>query len=449
MRLSRYFLPVLKDSPKEAEIVSHKLMLRAGMIKQQAAGSYSWLPLGYKVLEKVVRIVEEEQNRSGAIELKMPTLQSADLWRESGRYDAYGEEMLRLKDRHKRDMLYGPTNEEMITDIFRTFVHSYRDLPLNLYHVQWKFRDEVRPRFGTMRSREFLMKDAYSFDLDFAGAQQAFYRMFVAYLRTFYRMGLVGIPMRADSGPIGGDMSYEFHVLADTGESAVFLHADLVHKLIPPIDIDFRSDLTPIFKDWTSLYAATDEMVDEAEFRAKVPADKQLSARGIEVGHIFYFGTKYSDPMKATVTGADGKEVTVHMGSYGIGPTRLVPAIIEASHDDNGIIWPVSVAPFEVELINLKAGDHDTDFACDKLYDALQDAGLDTLYDDRDQPAGAKFATADLIGIPYQLILGPRGLKEGNAEIKHRKTGERETLPVAAAVDRLKALIEPERRNTV
>ena len=449
MRLSRYFLPVLKDSPKEAEIVSHKLMLRAGMIKQQAAGSYSWLPLGYKVLEKVVRIVEEEQNRSGAIELKMPTLQSADLWRESGRYDAYGEEMLRLKDRHKRDMLYGPTNEEMITDIFRTFVHSYRDLPLNLYHVQWKFRDEVRPRFGTMRSREFLMKDAYSFGLDFAGAQQAFYRMFVAYLRTFYRMGLVGIPMRADSGPIGGDMSYEFHVLADTGESAVFLDADLVHKPIPPIDIDFRSDLTPIFKDWTSLYAATDEMVDEAEFRAKVPADKQLSARGIEVGHIFYFGTKYSDPMKATVTGADGKEVTVHMGSYGIGPTRLVPAIIEASHDDNGIIWPVSVAPFEVELINLKAGDHDTDFACDKLYDALQDAGLDTLYDDRDQPAGAKFATADLIGIPYQLILGPRGLKEGNAEIKHRKTGERETLPVAAAVDRLKALIEPERRNTV
>jgi prolyl-tRNA synthetase len=449
MRLSRYFLPVLKESPKEAEIVSHKLMLRAGMIKQQAAGSYSWLPLGYKVLEKVVRIVEEEQNRSGAIELKMPTLQSADLWRESGRYDAYGEEMLRLKDRHKRDMLFGPTNEEMITDIFRTFVHSYKDLPLNLYHVQWKFRDEVRPRFGTMRSREFLMKDAYSFDLDFAGAQQAFYRMFVAYLRTFHRMGLVGIPMRADSGPIGGDLSYEFHVLAQTGESGVFLDADLVHKPIPPIDIDFRSDLTPIFKDWTSLYAATDEMVDEAEFKAKVAADKQLRARGIEVGHIFYFGTKYSEPMKATVTGADGKEVTVHMGSYGIGPTRLVPAIIEASHDDNGIIWPVSVAPFEVELINLKAGDHDTDFACDKLYDALQDASLDTLYDDRDQPAGAKFATADLIGIPYQLILGPRGLKEGKAEIKHRKTGERETLPIDAAVARLKALVEPERRNTV
>lgn len=449
MRLSRYFLPVLKESPKEAEIVSHKLMLRAGMLKQQAAGSYSWLPLGFKVLQKVVKIVEEEQNRSGAIELLMPTLQSADLWRESGRYDAYGEEMLRLKDRHKRDMLYGPTNEEMITDIFRTYVHSYKDLPLNLYHVQWKFRDEVRPRFGTMRSREFLMKDAYSFDLDKVGATQAFYRMFVAYLRTFHRMGLVGVPMRADSGPIGGDMSYEFHVLASTGESGVFLHADLVNKPIPSIDTDFRSDLTPIFKDWTSLYAATDEMVDEKQFEAEVPADKRLKARGIEVGHIFYFGTKYSEPMKATVTGPDGKEITVHGGSYGIGPSRLVPAIIEASHDDNGIIWPVSVAPFEVELINLKAGDKDTDAACEKLYGELQSAGLDTLYDDRDQPAGAKFATADLIGIPYQIILGPRGLKEGQAEVKHRKTGERETLPLANAVERIRSLVEPERRDTV
>jgi prolyl-tRNA synthetase len=449
MRLSRYFLPTLKESPKEAEIVSHKLMLRAGMIKQQAAGSYSWLPLGFRVLQKVVRIIEEEQNRSGAVELLMPTVQSADLWRESGRYDAYGEEMLRLKDRHKRDMLYGPTNEEMITDIFRTYVKSYKDLPLNLYHIQWKFRDEVRPRFGTMRSREFLMKDAYSFDLDLAGATQAFYRMFVAYLRTFHRMGLVAVPMRADSGPIGGDMSYEFHVLAETGESAVFLHSDLVDKPIPPIDTDFRQDLTPIFKDWTSLYAATDEMLDEAAFKAQVPADKQLSARGIEVGHIFYFGTKYSEPMKATVTGPDGNQITVHGGSYGIGPTRLVPAIIEASHDDNGIIWPVSVAPFEAELINLKVGDKDTDAACETLYAELEAAGLDTLYDDRDQPAGAKFATADLIGIPYQVILGPRGLKDGQAEIKHRKSGERETLPIGDAVARLKALIEPERRNTV
>lgn len=449
MRLSRYFLPVLKESPKEAEIVSHKLMLRAGMIKQQAAGSYSWLPFGLKVLRKVVKIVEEEQDRSGAVELLMPTLQSADLWRESGRYEAYGKEMLRVEDRHEREMLYGPTNEEMITDIFRTYVKSYKDLPLNLYHVQWKFRDEVRPRFGTMRSREFLMKDAYSFDLDKERATAAFHRMFVAYLRTFHRMGLVGIPMKADSGPIGGDLSYEFHVLADTGESGVFLNSDLINKPIPAIDTDYRADLTPIFKDWTSLFAATDEMTDEAGFRAAVPADKQLMARGIEVGHIFYFGTKYSEPMKASVTGPDGKEVLVHMGSYGIGPTRVVPTIIEASHDDNGIIWPVSVAPFEAVLINLKAGDKDTDAACDKLYGELNAAGIDALYDDRDQPAGAKFATADLIGIPYQLILGPRGLKEGQAEIKHRKSGERETLPLANAVERLKGLIEPQRLDQV
>ena len=449
MRLSRYFLPVLKESPKEAEIISHRLMLRAGMIKQQAAGSYAWLPLGFRVLEKVKRIIEQEQDRSGAIELLMPTLQSADLWRESGRYDAYGDEMLRVKDRHKRDMLYGPTNEEMITDIFRTYVKSYKDLPLNLYHIQWKFRDEVRPRFGTMRSREFLMKDAYSFDLDKEGATQAFYRMFVAYLRTFHRMGLVGIPMRADSGPIGGDLSYEFHVLAETGESAVFLHADLVDKPIPPIDIDFRSDLTPLFRDWTSLYAATDEMFDEAAFKAEVPEDKRITARGIEVGHIFYFGTKYSDPMRATVTGPDGKEITVHGGSYGIGPTRVVPAIIEASHDDAGIVWPVPVTPFEAMLINLKAGDAATDAACETLYGELGNAGLDVLYDDRDQPAGQKFATADLIGIPYQVILGPRGLKDGQVEIKHRKTGERETLPIAGAAERVRSLIEPQRRDKV
>jgi len=449
MRLSQYFLPLLKETPKEAEIVSHQLMLRAGMIKQQAAGSYSWLPLGFKVLQKVVRIIEEEQNRAGAIELLMPTLQSAELWRESGRYDAYGKEMLRLQDRHERDMLYGPTNEEMITDIFRTYVRSYRDLPLNLYHIQWKFRDEVRPRFGTMRSREFLMKDAYSFDLDREGAVKAFYRMFVAYLRTFHRMGLTAVPMRADSGPIGGDLSYEFIILAETGESAVFCHADLLAKPIPPRDTDFRGDLSPIFKDWTSLYAATEEMVDEAAFVAEVPEAKRLSARGIEVGHIFYFGTKYSKPMKATVSGPDGKDIEVHGGSYGIGPTRLVPAIIEASHDDAGIIWPVSVAPFEAMVINLKVGDAESDAAADDFYQALTAARIDTLYDDRDQPAGAKFAAADLIGVPYQLIVGPRGLKAGEVEIKHRATGERETLPLGAAVDRLKSLIEPQRRDQV
>ncbi len=449
MRLSRYFLPLLKETPKEAEIVSHQLMLRAGMIKQQAAGSYSWLPLGFKVLNKVIRIVEEEQNRSGAIQLLMPTVQSADLWRESGRYDAYGKEMLRIQDRHERDMLYGPTNEEVITDIFRTYVRSYKDLPLNLYHIQWKFRDEVRPRFGTMRSREFLMKDAYSFDLDEAGAVAAFQRMFVAYLRTFHRMGLVGVPMRADTGPIGGDLSYEFHVLADTGESAVYLHRDLIDKPIPPIDTDFRGDLSPIFKDWTSLFAATDEMTDEAGFRAAVPADKQVAARGIEVGHIFYFGTKYSAPMGARVTGPDGKDVVVHMGSYGIGPSRLVPAIIEASHDENGIVWPVSVAPFEAVVINLKVGDATSDAASERLYDELVREGIDALLDDRDQGAGGKFAAADLIGIPYQLIVGPRGLKDGQVEIKHRKSGERETLSLEAAVGRLKALIVPQRRDTV
>jgi prolyl-tRNA synthetase len=449
MRLSRYFLPVLRDVPKEAEIVSHRLMLRAGMIRQQASGLYSWLPMGYKVLMKVQRIIEEEQNRSGAVELLMPTIQSADLWRESGRYDAYGKEMLRIEDRHEREFLYGPTNEEMVTDIFRSFVKSYKDLPLNLYHIQWKFRDEVRPRFGTMRSREFLMKDAYSFDLDKDAAVAAYERMFVAYLRTYARMGLTAIPMRADTGPIGGDLSHEWIILAETGESQVFCHADLLHKPIPGKDTDFRGDLKPIFNDWTSLYAATEDMVDHAEYEANVPEEKRVSARGIEVGHIFYFGTKYSEPMKANVTGPDGKDVTVHMGSYGIGLTRVVPAIIEASHDENGIVWPVSVAPFEAVLINLKKGDADTDAACEKLYEELNAAGLDMLYDDRDQPAGSKFATADLVGIPYQIILGPRGLKSGEVEIKHRKSGERETLPISAAVERLKGLIEPQRMNDI
>ncbi|MGV8856044.1 MAG: proline--tRNA ligase [Devosia sp.] len=449
MRLSRYFLPVLRDVPKDAEIVSHRLMLRAGMIRQQASGLYSWLPLGYKVLMKVQKIIEEEQNRSGAIQLLMPTIQSADLWRESGRYDAYGKEMLRIEDRHEREFLYGPTNEEMITDIFRTYVKSYKDLPLNLYHIQWKFRDEVRPRFGTMRSREFLMKDAYSFDLSKEDAVKAYERMFVSYLRTYARMGLTAIPMRADTGPIGGDLSHEWIVLADTGESAVFCDKGLLEKPIPGPDTDFRGDLSPIFEDWTSLYAATEEMVDMAEFEAAVPEENRVSARGIEVGHIFYFGTKYSEPMKATVTGPEGKEITVHMGSYGIGPSRLVPALIEAFHDDDGIVWPVSVAPFEAVLINLKAGDTKCNAACDALYAELNAAGLDMLYDDRDQGAGAKFATADLIGIPYQLIIGPRGLKAGEAEIKHRKSGERETLPIGAAVARLKGLIEPQRKTDI
>ncbi len=438
MRLSRYFLPILRETPKEAEIVSHRLMLRAGMIRQESAGIYAWLPLGLRVLNKINAIVREEQNRAGAVELLMPTIQSADLWRESGRYDDYGKEMLRIKDRHERDMLFGPTNEEMITEIFRAYVRSYKDLPLNLYHIQWKFRDEVRPRFGVMRGREFLMKDAYSFDLDEAGARHSYNRMFTAYLRTFARLGLRAIPMRADTGPIGGDLSHEFIVLASTGESQVFCHKDFLDYEVPPADIDFddASVMQGVFDTWTGRYAATEEMHDKAAFEG-LPADAQVSARGIEVGHIFYFGTKYSGPMKAVVNGPDGKETPVQMGSYGIGPSRLVAAIIEASHDDNGIVWPDSVAPFHVGLANLKVGDAGTDAACADLYARLEQAGVDVLYDDRDERPGAKFATLDLIGLPWQVIVGPKGLADGKVEVKRRRTGEREMLSPDDAVRKI------------
>jgi prolyl-tRNA synthetase len=438
MRLSRYFLPTLRETPKEAEIVSHRLMLRAGLIRQEAAGIYAWLPLGLRVLEKVNRIIRQEQNRAGAIELLMPTIQSADLWRESGRYDAYGKEMLRIRDRQEREMLYGPTNEEMITEIFRAYVRSYKDLPLNLYHIQWKFRDEIRPRFGTMRSREFLMKDAYSFDLDQEGARHSYNRMFVAYLRTFSRMGLKAIPMRADTGPIGGDLSHEFIILASTGESEVFGHADYLNFPVPGEDTNFddREALQGIVDRWTSLYAATSEIHDAAAFEA-VPEDRRMSARGIEVGHIFYFGTKYSDPMGATVTGPDGQERAVHMGSYGIGPSRLVAAIIEASHDEHGIVWPAPVAPFDAALLNLKPGDSATDAACAGLEKAFAARGLDVLHDDRDERPGAKFATADLVGLPWQVLVGPRSLAEGKVELKHRATGERELVSLAKAPDRI------------
>lgn len=438
MRLSRYFLPILKENPKEAEIVSHRLMLRAGMIRQQSAGIYSWLPLGKRVLDKVNAIIHEEQNRSGAIEIMMPTIQSAELWRESGRYDDYGREMLRISDRQDRPLLYGPTNEEMVTDIFRSYVRSYKDLPLNLYHIQLKFRDEIRPRFGTMRSREFMMKDAYSFDIDKQSATQAYNRMFAAYLRTFSRMGLRAVPMKADTGPIGGDLSHEFIILADTGESEVFCHRDYLEFDIPGGETDFQDvdALQTIFDKWTSLYAATSEMHDAGAF-AQVDEGAQLSARGIEVGHIFYFGTKYSEPMGAKVMGPDGKEHLVHMGSYGIGPTRLVPAIIEASHDENGIIWPDGVAPFDICIINMKAGDAACDAACEKLYGELTAAGRDVIYDDRNERAGAKFATADLIGIPQQVVVGPRSVAAGEVEIKDRKTGERNTLTLEAAINRL------------
>ncbi|QFT31990.1 proline--tRNA ligase [Roseibium porphyridii] len=440
MRLSRYFLPILKETPKEAEIVSHRLMLRAGMIRQQSAGIYSWLPLGHKVLRKIERIVEEEQARAGAVQLLMPTIQSADLWRESGRYDAYGKEMLRITDRHERDMLFGPTNEEMITDIFRGYVRSYKDLPLNLYHIQWKFRDEVRPRFGVMRGREFLMKDAYSFDLDKEGARHAYNRMFVAYLRTFDRMGLKAIPMKADTGPIGGDMSHEFIILADTGESEVFCDKSLLEMPIPSEDTDFYSDLTSLVTGWTTPYAATDEMHDATAFDA-LPDDAKVSARGIEVGHIFYFGTKYSEAMGAKVATAEGTEVPVHMGSYGVGVSRLLGALIEANHDENGIIWPKSVAPFHVGLVNLKPGDSLTDTTSEDLYAKLEAAGIEVLYDDRDTRAGAKFATMDLIGLPYQVVAGPRGLKDGLLEVKDRATGEKEMLSPEAAMNKLTAAL--------
>ncbi|HVG50385.1 MAG TPA: proline--tRNA ligase, partial [Xanthobacteraceae bacterium] len=402
MRLSHYFLPILRDTPKEAEIASHRLMLRAGMIRQEASGIYAFLPLGLRVLNKICRIVREEQDRAGAIELLMPTIQSADLWRESGRYDDYGKEMLRIKDRHERDMLFGPTNEEMITEIFRAYVRSYKDLPLNLYHLQWKFRDEVRPRFGLMRGREFLMKDAYSFDVDYAGAAHSYNRMFVAYLRTFARMGLKAIPMVADTGPIGGNLSHEFIILASTGESEVFCHKDYLSYETPGADVDFESvaGLKALVDKWTSLYAATSEKHDAAAFNA-LPEEAKLSARGIEVGHIFYFGTKYSEPMKAVVAGPDGAEKPVHMGSYGIGPTRLVGAIIEAFHDDAGIKWPEAVAPFTAMILNLKQGDAATDGACESLYRDLGAKGIDVLYHDTEDRPGAKFATADLIGVPW------------------------------------------------
>ena len=437
MRLSRYFIPVLKETPSDAQIVSHRLMLRAGLIRQEAAGIYAWLPLGHRVLRKIEQIVREEQDRAGAAEMLMPTLQPADLWRESGRYDDYGQEMLRIVDRHKRDLLYGPTNEEMITEIFRSYCRSYKDVPKLLYHIQWKFRDEIRPRFGVMRGREFLMKDAYSFDLDEDSARMSYNRMFIAYLNTFARLGLKAVPMRADTGPIGGDLSHEFIILADTGESEVFCHADLVEMAAPGLDVDFDGDLQPLVDQRTALYAATEEMHDADRFAAEVPEDKRVSARGIEVGHIFNFGTKYSEPMKANVVHPDGKERPVHMGSYGVGVSRLMGGIIEASHDENGIIWPDSVTPYGVGIINMRADDEATNAACETAYAALTKAGKEPLLDDTADRAGAKFARMDLIGLPYQLVIGPRGLKEGKIEVKVRRSGEKHELSLDDAINRL------------
>ena len=435
MRMSQIFLPTLKEDPSEAQIVSHRLMLRAGMIRQSSAGIYSWLPMGLRVLRKVEQIVREEQDAAGGQEVLMPTIQPAELWQESGRYDDYGAEMLRIRDRHDRDMLYGPTNEEMITEIVRAHLRSYKDLPKLLYHIQWKFRDEMRPRFGVMRGREFLMKDSYSFDLTYDGARNAYNKMFVAYLRTFARMGLKAIPMAADTGPIGGDLSHEFIILAETGESEVFCHKDLLEFDVLGEEVDYEADLQPVVNRWTSLYAATDEK-HEVEKSADL-GDDLINARGIEVGHIFYFGTKYSKAMSTAVAGPDGEQVFPEMGSYGIGVSRLVGGIIEAFHDQNGIVWPEAVAPFGVGIVNLKAGDTDCDGVCADLYSRLEASGAEPLLDDRDERAGAKFADMDLIGLPWQVVVGPRGVKNGVVEFKNRASGEREEISAESAMARL------------
>jgi len=432
MRLSRYFLPTMKETPSEAQIMSHRLMLRAGMIRQTSAGIYTWLPLGLRVLRNIEQIVREEQDRAGAVELLMPTIQSADLWRESGRYDDYGKEMLRITDRHERDLLYGPTNEEMITDIFRREIRSYKDLPKNLYHIQWKFRDEIRPRFGVMRGREFLMKDNYSFDLDEDAARKSYNAMFVAYLRTFARMGLIAVPVRADTGPIGGDLSHEFQILADTGESELFYDASIEDVTLDQL-MTLKAD-DPLVGRLQSVYAMESGKHDANN--CPLEGEQLRSRRGIEVGHIFFFGTKYSEAMNATVQGPDGKPVLVQMGSYGIGVSRLMGGIIEASHDENGIIWPEAVAPYQIGLINLRHGDEACTNACEDLYQKLQSAGVDTLYDDRDERAGAKFSNMDLIGLPWQVAIGPRGLKNGVVEVKNRKTGERTEETVEAVLNR-------------
>ncbi|RYH01819.1 proline--tRNA ligase [Salipiger sp. IMCC34102] len=443
MRMSRYFLPVLKDTPREAQIVSHRLMLQAGLIKQASAGIYSWLPMGLKVLQRIQQIVHEEQARAGHLAMLMPTMQSADLWRESGRYDAYGDEMLRVTDRGGRDMLFTPTAEELVTDIFRAHVTSYKDLPLTLYQIQWKFRDEVRPRFGVMRGREFLMKDGYNFDLTKEDALHAYNRHLVTYLRTYERMGLQAIPMRADSGPIGGDDTHEFLVLAETGESEVFYDSEITDLTFGDREIDFddRAACQAVMDEFTSRYARTDETHDEALFN-EVPEERRRTARGIEVGQIFYFGTKYSDAMGATVQTKDGGSVPVHMGSHGIGVSRLLGAIIEASHDDKGIIWPEGVTPFHVGILNMRAGDEACDAACEDLYARLRARGLDPLYDDRDERAGAKFGTMDLIGLPWRITVGPRGLKNGVVELTSRRTGESEEITPDEAISRIAAIYE-------
>lgn len=428
MRLSSSFLPTLKEDPAEAQIISHRLMLRTGMVRQMSSGIYAWLPLGLRVLDNISRIVREEQNAINAQEVLMPTLQSADLWKRSGRYDAYGPEMLRIVDRHKRDLLYGPTNEEMITDIFGQFIKSYKELPQLLYQIQWKFRDEIRPRFGVMRGREFYMKDGYSFDLNYEDAVVTYHKMMLSYLRTFQRIGVKAIPMLADTGPIGGDLSHEFIILAPTGESGIYFDSDFTEQnwLEMPVDINDKASLAAFFQRMTRFYAATDEKHDQNEWQ-KVPESRRCEGRGIEVGQIFYFGTKYTEAMNVSVIGPDSDKINPHMGSYGIGVSRLVGAIIESSHDDQGIIWPDAIAPFKAVIINLGLKNQACKDACEALYKMDQEQ---LLYDDRDERAGVKFADADLMGHPWQIIIGPRGIGNNVVEIKRRETGERTEVSI-------------------
>ena len=410
MKFSNYFNPTLKNNPADAEIISHQLMIRAGMIKQSSAGIYSWLPSGLRVLKKIEEIVRQEQNNAGAIEILMPTIQSADLWIQSGRYKDYGKELLRFKDRGGREMLYGPTNEELITEIFQSYVSSYKDLPLNLYHIQWKFRDELRPRFGVMRGREFLMKDNYSFDLNEENAKISYNNMFSAYIKTFLKLGLTPISLRADTGPIGGNLSHEFQILANTGESTLYYDKEL--ESINPENIEPEK--------LQSYYAA----VDDLHNKENCPIDeKDLKvSKGIEVGHIFYFGTKYSEKLNAHVQNSNGEKIPVHMGSYGIGVSRLVGAIIEASHDEKGIIWPIQIAPFKISLINLMPDDKSCKSECDRLYNDFINNNLEILYDDRNCSIGKKLSDNELIGTPYQLIIGKRDLTNNLVELKERKT---------------------------
>ena len=424
MRLTNYFLPVLKESPNDAEIVSHQLMLRAGMISQSSSGIYSWLPLGLRVLKKIENIVRDEQDAAGVNEILMPTIQPADLWKESGRYEDYGKEMLRINDRQDREMLYGPTNEEQVTDIFRRSIKSYKELPQLLYHIQWKFRDELRPRFGVMRGREFLMKDAYSFDLGKQQSEISYNKFFVCYLKTFQRLELKAIPMAAETGPIGGDLSHEFIIISKTGESDIYFDSKLLEQENELFNINYSEDLSGLVNSYKTLYAVSDDKFNQDDFDKNVSNENQTKSKGIEVGHIFSFGTKYSEAMKANVLNKDGKQATVFMGSYGIGISRLVGAIIESSNDEKGIIWPKSVSPYDIGIINLKQKDDDITLISDDVYEKLLSAGFDVLYDDKDDNPGVKFSRMDLIGLPYQVIIGNKSKSDSILEVKNRKTGD-------------------------